>query len=180
LEKLKIALLLGTTRTGANSEIYAQLVRRIGEEREDIDLVYVDPKALNLPGDGANDEDKDPVYSKVTAEADGFFIVTPEYNHSFSGSLKRMLDSEYANYRRKPVVTAGVSSGPFGGVRAIKALLPVVQRLGMVPCFVEVPNPNINSVINEDKTITDDATIEKINKAFDELIWFAGALKSAE
>jgi len=157
LEKLNIALLLGTKRKGANSEAVALLAKQLGEQREDIDLVYVDPKDLNLPDEG--EDTKDHVYSKVTAEADGFFIVTPEYNHSFPGSLK---------------------SGPFGGVRAIKALLPVVQRLGMVPCFVEVPHPKANDLVNEDGSITDQATIDRINAAYDELIWFAKTLKAGQ
>lgn len=176
MTKLNIALLLGTTREGARAEIYAQLVKQIGESRDDIELIYVDPKTLNLPNEG--EDAKDPVYTKVTAEADGFFIVAPEYNHSFPGSLKRMLDSEFDNYKRKPVIIAGVSSGPFGGVRAIKALLPVLQRLGLVPCYVEVPNPHINDKINDDETITDHDTIERINKAYDELVWFASTLKA--
>lgn len=175
---MNIALLLGSVRVGARSEVYAQLVKKVGEEREDIELVYIDPKTLELPNEG--EDGKDPSYTKATAEADGFFIVTPEYNHSFPGSLKRMLDSEFANYKRKPVVTAGVSSGPFGGVRAIKSLLPVLQRLGFVPCYVEVPNPIIDSIINEDETITDQKTIDRINTAFDELLWFAKALKEAK
>lgn len=173
---IKIAVLLGTVREGARAEVVAKLVKEVGDKREDVELIYIDPKQLKLPGEG--EDVKDPAYSKATKEADGFFIVTPEYNHSFPGSLKIMLDSESANYMRKPVVVAGVSSGPFGGVRAIKALEPALQRLGLVLCFGEVPNPNINDIINDDETITDEPTIEKINKAYDELVWFAKTLKA--
>jgi NAD(P)H-dependent FMN reductase len=176
MDKMKIAVILGTTRPGARSEVYAKLVKKVGEGREDIEVMYVDPKELNLPGDGMV---PDPEFTRISAEADGFFIVTPEYNHSFPGSLKRLLDSEYENYRRKPVLTAGVSGGPFGGVRAIKSLLPVLQRIQLVPCFVELPNPNINDLIDENETISDAETIDRINKGFDELVWFAQALKQA-
>lgn len=174
MDKIKIALLLGTARQGARAEVYAQLAKGIGEKLDNVEIMYVDPKTLNLPGEG--EDVKDPEYSRITSEADAFFIVTPEYNHSFPGSLKRMLDSEFSNYKHKPVVIAGISNGQFGGARAIEALITVVHRLGMVPCYTEVPNPNINDLINDDETITDQVTIDRINAAFEELIWYARAL----
>ncbi len=178
MDKINIAVLLGTTRVGARAEVVAKLVKQIGEQRPELEIVYVDPKTLTLPNDG--DDDKDPTYSKVTAEADAFFIVTPEYNHSFPGSLKRVLDSELDNYVKKPVVLAGVSSGQFGGVRAINSLVPVLRNIGMVPIQTYLPHPHINDLINKDETIADEGVIDRINKGYDELIWFAKALKAAK
>ncbi|MBI2051380.1 NAD(P)H-dependent oxidoreductase [Candidatus Roizmanbacteria bacterium] len=114
MEKLFIPVLQGTTRQKRKSIYAAWLVERVGKEFEEVKTVLVDPLDFNFPFDGNDPEGKDPRYSKITKEADGFFIVTPEYNHGYPGSLKRMLDSELENYIHKPVAFAGVSSGPWG------------------------------------------------------------------
>ena len=94
METIKIAILEGTTRTKRESMHVAKLVEQIGQKTEGIEVKLVDPQQFSFPGDGNDPEGKDPKYTEITAWADAFFIVTPEYNHSFPGSLKRMLDSE--------------------------------------------------------------------------------------
>src|SRR5689334_836008 len=98
MEKLFIPVLLGTTRPKRESIKAAKLVASVGKTIEEIEIQLVDPSEYNFPFDGNDPENKDPRYSELTKRADGFFIVTPEYNHSFPGSLKRMLDSELQNY----------------------------------------------------------------------------------
>jgi NAD(P)H-dependent FMN reductase len=120
---------------------------------------------------------KDPKYSGVTARADGFVVVVPEYNHSFSGSLKRMLDSESKNYIHKPVNLVGVSSGQFGGVRAIESLVPVVRELGMTVTFADVMVTNSKDAFDENNQPNDDQFEGRLYTALDELIWFARTLK---
>src|SRR5882724_11633200 len=131
MEKLFIPILLGTVRPKRKSERVAELVYKVGQERTDIRVELVDPADYNFPYDGNDEENKDPRYTKLTAEADGFFIVTPDYNHAFPGTLKRMLDSELKNYIHKPVAFAGVSNGGWGGVRGVESLVPAVREMGL-------------------------------------------------
>src|SRR5665213_2917836 len=126
-KKLKVAVLAGTTRARRESIKAARYVAEFGKRYQEIEIVFVDPADFNFPNDGNDPEGKDPRYSEITAEADAFFVVTPEYNHSFPGSLKRMLDSELDNYIHKPVALAGASSGGWGGVRAVEALVTTVR-----------------------------------------------------
>src|SRR5690606_9661531 len=131
MSKLFIPILQGTTREGRQSINAAELILKVSKEYDEIETILVDPRDFNFPGDGNEPEAKDPRYTDITKRADGFFIVTPEYNHSIPGSLKRMLDSELKNYIHKPVAFAGVSAGPWGGVRAIEALVTTVREMGM-------------------------------------------------
>ena len=71
-------------------------------------------------------------WSAITAAADAFVFVTPEYNRGYPASIKNALDYLYAEWRDKPVafVSYGMTSG---GMRATAQLTEVVVGLGMVP-----------------------------------------------
>lgn len=175
---LNIPVLLGTTRENNGSKRVAKFVAEIANSIEGITSQIVDPAELNLPGDGNDESAKDPVYSKITADADAFIIVTPEYNHSFPGSLKRMLDSELKNYIHKPVGFCGVSSGRFGGTRAIEALVPVTRELGMVPTFGEVFFGNVWTLFDDNGQITEpEKYTEFVTNLLTEVTWMAKSLK---
>jgi len=177
MNKLKVAVIEGTTREKRMSIHAARLIEKIGREYEDLEIIFVDPKDFNFPGDGNDPEGKDPKYTKITAEADAFFIVTPEYNHSFPGSLKRLLDSELKNYKHKPVAFAGVSVGPFGGARAIESLVNAVREMGLIATFTDVHFGGIGKIFDKKGNLQDDAFNDRIKKSFDELIWMAKSLK---
>ena len=177
-QKITIALLVGTVRAKRESIKAAHYVAAYADQLSDVELVFVDPQQLMLVDEG--EDVKDPKYSAITAQADAFIIVTPEYNHSIPSSLKRMIDSEYDNYARKPVALVGVSSGSWGGVRACEALLPVCHRLGLVNIRTETYFPKIKEMFEENGQLKAEFTerYEKNVKAlYDELLWFARTLK---
>ena len=177
MSKLFIPVLAGTTRQQRKSIFAARLVVEVGNTFEDVEVVLVDPKDFNFPGDGNDPEGKDPRYTEITARADGFFIVSPEYNHSFPGSLKRMLDSELQNYIHKPVAFAGASSGPWGGVRAIEQLVGTVREMGLVSTFTDMQFPNVQDLFNDTGELQNEAYREYVKSAWIELIWMTKTLK---
>jgi len=176
---LFILVLAGTTRVQRKSIHAARLVESIGRDIQGIKVQLVDPLDFNFPGDGNDPEGKDPRYSQLTKQADGFFIVSPEYNHSFPGSLKRMLDSELENYVHKPVALAGASSGMWGGVRAVEALVNTVREMGLVVTFSDVYFPKVQDIFDDQGKLLNDYYLKSVRKAYDELIWMAKALKAA-
>lgn len=179
MSKLFIPVLLGTSREGRQSEKVANYVLGKLEQKENVTTELVDPRKSNLPGDGHNEGSNDPAYSKIVKSADGFMIVTPEYNHSFPGSLKRMLDSELVEYKHKPANLVGVSSGPWGGVRAIQALVPVLRKMGIVVTSTDVMVRHSYQAFNEEGRPQDKDLDTAISKAIDELLWYAKLLKQA-
>ncbi len=178
MEKLYIPVLAGTTREQRKSIFAARLVAEIGNTFEEIETEVVDPKDFYFPGDGNDPEGKDPRYTAVTERAQGFFIVSPEYNHSFPGTLKRMLDSELKNYIHKPVAFAGVSSGQWGGVRAIEQLVGTVREMGMVSTFSDMQFPKVNELFNDEGELQNEAVRKYIEKAWVELLWMTKVLKA--
>lgn len=177
MEKLFIPVLLGTTRPKRRSFYAAKLVEEVGQGITDIEVTFVDPNEYHFPFDGNDPENKDPRYTELTKKADAFFIVSPEYNHSFPGTLKRMLDSELSNYIHKPVAFAGVSDGIFGGARMIEALVNTVRELGLVATFSDVYFPEVQNTFDEKGKLLDESYRKRIERAYTELIWMAKALK---
>jgi len=179
MDNITIAVIAGTTREGRLSIQAAQWVAEQGRQRGDADIIFVDPVDFNLPGDGDNVHD--PRYTDITAKADAFYVVTPEYNHSIPGSLKRLIDSESENYHHKPVATAGVSSGPWGGTRVCEALLHVYHTLWMVPIKPELYFPKVQDMFDTSGNLKPafvDQQTGSVQKAYDELLWYARLLKA--
>jgi NAD(P)H-dependent FMN reductase len=181
-QPLTIAVLAGTTRLQRRSIQVAQYIAEFGRHLKDIEIIFVDPVDFVFDGDGNDPEGKDSRYTDITKRADAFFVVTPEYNHSFPGSLKRMLDSELANYNHKPVAFAGVSDGNWGGTRAIESLVPAVRETGLVVMSWDVYFPYVQNIFNTDNTPKEEYAEryeKQLAKLYNELIWFGDLLKTA-
>ncbi|NCU43948.1 NADPH-dependent oxidoreductase [Candidatus Saccharibacteria bacterium] len=177
MSELYIPVLVGTIREQRKSIFAARLVAEVGNTFEGVEAEVVDPKDFNFPGDGNDPEGKDPRYTAITERAQGFFVVVPEYNHSFPGSLKRMLDSELKNYIHKPVAFAGVSSGPWGGVRAIESLVTATREMGLVATFTDMQFPRVQELFNDEGELQNQAYREYVKGAWKELIWMTKVLK---
>jgi NAD(P)H-dependent FMN reductase len=106
---LNIPVILGTTRKGRMSAHAARFIVGQIKGRDGVTTELIDISKLPMPIDDAGEGIKDPLFSEKMAMADGLVIVTPEYNHSFPGLLKHVLDSCLKEYIHKPagIVLAG-------------------------------------------------------------------------
>jgi len=141
---IKIAIIIGSTRPGRNSEAVALWVNEIAQKRSDAAFELVDIKDYDLP---VLDE---PVpasmhqymhpHTKAWSEKinsfDSFIFVTPEYNHAPAGALKNAIDYLYAEWNNK---AAGfVSYGSVGGVRAVEQLRLIMGELQVADVRAQV------------------------------------------
>jgi len=182
-EKITIVVIGGSAREDAESVKAGKWVAEEGHKREDVEVILVNPRDFTLPLDGGPEHGRDARYSEITAKADAFFIVTPEYNNSYPGSIKRLLDSEDENYFHKPIMLAGVSSGQWGGVRACIALQPVCHSLGLMNIPKKLYFPKVQEIFDEQggmKLEYVENYQKNVQAAYDELLWFARALKAAK
>jgi NAD(P)H-dependent FMN reductase len=145
--------------------------------REGVVTELVDIARFPMPVGDAGEGIKDPAFAEKMAAADALVIVTPEYNHSFPGLLKHVLDSCLKEYIHKAAGIVGVSAGPFGGVRAIQDFLPVVRELGLVNIFWDVNFGNVSKVFDESGKLLDEAFIQRADKFLNELVWMAKTLR---
>jgi NAD(P)H-dependent FMN reductase len=152
--------------------LHSEIAKRPGVQTELIDIA-----SLPLPIDNAGEAIKDPAFSSHMEQADALVVVSPEYNHGYSGLLKHILDSCLKEYIHKAVGIAGVSAGPFGGSRGIQDLLPVMRELGLVTIFWDVNFTNVSHLFDPAGTLLDQTFLPRIDKFLKELIWMAKTLR---
>lgn len=81
--------------------------------------------------------------------SDAFIIVSPEYNASYSGSLKNSMDYFFTEYAGKPFGIISVSSGILGGVNALKNLQQYVIKLGGIVCPQFLLTPKVQTLFSD-------------------------------
>lgn len=144
---MRIGLLLGTTRKGRQSEkVYIAMKNLLMQK--DVELVLLDLAELQLPIFTGEDHAHPGVKTLLDAykSCDGFFIVTPEYNHGMPGVLKMALDfAQEKELLLKPLAVVGVSSGPYGGVRCIKQLESSWLGVGGVCANLFLATPHVEA-----------------------------------
>jgi NAD(P)H-dependent FMN reductase len=185
MPELYLPILLGTIRRGNRTGDVARFVLSRGRRFPEVETRIVDPATLpfaNLVEREWEMAERPPEIAGFVdemARADGFLIVTPEYNYGIPGTLKNLLDLVYDEWNRKPFGLLGVGAIA-GGQRAVDQLRVIVAGLGAVSVPRPVAIPRVASSFGPDGP-TDD--IERVNTTIDglwrDLIWYARALKVA-
>ena len=110
-------------------------------------------------------------------EADGYVVVTPEYNHGYPAALKQAIDLPHRQWRAKPV--AFVSYGGIsGGLRAVEQLRQVFAGLRAVTMYDTVSIANVWDAFDADGDPVDAEPLLVAAKLMvDELVWWAQVLR---
>ena len=109
--------------------------------------------------------------------ADGFAIVSGEYNQSIPPALSNTLDYFLEEGFWRPSAIETYSGGRFGGVRAAVQLRTMLGELGMpsIPTYMSVPR--IESAFSDDGEQTDSEFTKRNDDFFREFIWYMEALR---
>jgi NAD(P)H-dependent FMN reductase len=185
-----IQVIIGTTRQGRFSERpVAWLADRLGR-RDDLTLEFVDLRDHPLP---LFDQSIAPARSlrdypnaqvahlgHTLERADGYVIVTGEYNHGYPASLKNALDHVFPELNRKPVTF--VAYGNVGGARAIEQLRQVAVEFEMAPLRHAVhilPDLMLPAMKADPFSVEVFAPLDqRLGMAIDHLLWWSTTLAS--
>lgn len=166
---MKIAAIPGSLRRGSFNRMALKYIAQ-GAEEAGAEVETLDLKEYSFPiFDGDIEAEGLPekvveFKNKIDA-ADGLIIVTPEYNHSIPGGLKNAIDwaSRKGNpFKDKFVAIAGASTSSWGTTRSQVAILPVLRTLGMILLPNQLYIPKAETIFNEDGTIKDEGTKERL------------------
>src|ERR1700758_1091107 len=163
-QSLFIPVILGTARMGRMSLHAARLVTGELGKCAGVETDLIDIAKLPLPTNDAGEAIKQADFSAKISKADALVVVSPEYNHGYSGLLKHVLDSCLKEYIHKAVGIAGVSAGAFGGARGIQNMLPVLRELGLVAIFWDVNFSSVHSAFDASGGLLDQAYLRRIDK----------------
>ncbi len=186
-----IQAVVGTTRPDRFSERpVAWLVDRL-ERRADIELEVIDLRDHPLrlfeeklpPARSLRNYSNENVarLGRLVDRADGYIIVTGEYNHGYPAALKNALDYLFPEFNRKPVAFVGY--GNVGGARAIEQLRQVVVELEMAPLrhAVHILPQVMIEAMSADKFSPEllASLDERLDLLIRDLVWWASALRAA-
>jgi len=180
MDMLFIPVILGTVRQGRMSEPVAKFIFDQVQQQSGIESTLVDIRELPIPLNDAGPEAQIPALTEIIQRADAFIIVVPEYNHTYPGLLKHVLDLNYKEYLHKAVGVCGVSAGAFGGVRAVEALLPTFKAYGMAPTVADLNFSNVNALVDEAGNLNAEAQStykRRFERFIAELLWLTKTLK---
>ncbi len=183
---LKFLVLYGSVRSERQGIKYARfLVTQLVARGHTVDLV--DPLHSRLPlldrmykeyPPGAAPSPM-PELAALIRAADGFMIVSGEYNHGIPPALKNLLDHFLEEWFWRPSAIACYSAGAFGGVRAAMQLRATLAELGMPSIPSIQPMPKVQDQFDDDGTPRDPAHVRRVARFLDEFEWYATALKQA-
>lgn len=180
--KPRILVILGSTREGRIGEKVARWLMRKLENRTEADFELVDLLEYRLPiYEGPSGDAPSPLvrrWADTVDAADGYIVVTAEYNHGYPAPLKSALDHAYAEWRRKPVAFVSYG-GHAAGYRAVEQLRQVAVELQMVPIREQVGIQSPWAAFDEDGELTRPGAEDAVRQMVDDLLWWARALKHA-
>jgi NAD(P)H-dependent FMN reductase len=150
-----IPVILGTAREGRQSEKVARLVlEQVQAAGHKTELIDVRDYRIAATDNSEEIPEAKKLEGKIIP-ADSLIIIMPEYNHTYPGELKMMLDLIYKQYAGKLVGIIGVSVGPLGGARGVQALRLTCIGLGMYPLLEAVYFPLVQDLFDERGKIKD-------------------------
>ncbi|AWL10715.1 Azobenzene reductase [Saliniradius amylolyticus] len=192
---MKLLLFLGTVRDSSPPRP-SRLGERVAKacldwfqhQAPEIDVTLVD--ALDYPAGpvfkphfayprSRVPEDLDTLAIQIEA-ADGYIMVSPEYNHTMSPALTHLLNhfgSSLFSYKPSAIVT--YSAGQWGGMRAAVGMRTFLSELGCLPVSAMVHIPEAQKVFTDSGQVQvgaeQDRWADYIGRSFKQLLWWAQA-----
>ena len=176
----RVAVLSSSVRTDRMCPSIADWVITALNDVDGVEVDLIDLVEITLPDDSQlypGGGPKTEVADQIEA-AEAFVFVTPEYNHSYPASLKRLIDWHYSQWMLKPATI--VAYGVRGGYAAIEHLRGVLAELSIVTTRRAVGLSAPWEVLDEAECYTPSEDVTHgLTGALAELNWWVGVLTDA-
>lgn len=163
-------IISGTSRLNSHtlkiSELYKELLEQKG--------IHANLFSLHEFPVGLRTDAYTLVEKAVLIPAGKLIIISPEYNGSYPGALKSMIDiSDIRNvWNKKKILLTGISSGRAGNLRGMDHLTGSLHYLKAFVHPNKLPISIIERLTDENGRITDLDTLLAIDQQLDEFISF--------
>ncbi len=181
--KLKIAVIIGSTRIGRFADHPAKWIAGLAASRAEFEVEVLDllDYPMSFLGQASATEaqtETAELWKKKLREFDGYIFTVAEYNHAPTAVLKNAID--LGDFIHKPVAFVGY--GGVGGARAVEhlRLIFVEMSAASVKTGVHISFPEYLSILKDGKSLNDYAhLVEAAKNQLDQLAWWGRALKAA-
>ena len=175
---MRIEIISGSARTESLSHRVALHLEKWLIENTEHDVGLIDLREAQLPPVQSvfSSIEKTPIefrpLAKKMFEADAFILVTPEYNGSYSPSMKNLLD-HFPKQHHKPFGIVTASPGAMGGIRAaLQVQLLVPALFGIASPYMLVV-PAVHEKFNAEGELTDASFQSNVHNFVTEFLWLA-------
>jgi len=170
--RARVAVIVGSTREGRAGEAVARWVAGVAGRRGDLCVELVDLAGFDFPA--RYPEVATAEMNRFTAaveRADGFVVVTPEYNRGIPASLKQAIDFAYDEWHAKPagIVAYGCRSRGFHAVAALRVVFTELH--------VHTVRDEVTMDLMEDEP--GPAQEPAATRMLDQVVWWSEALRAA-
>jgi NAD(P)H-dependent FMN reductase len=165
-----ITIVSGTNRPGSNTSKIAKAYFQI------LNDLQVDCKFLSLETNTVHTRNADfeHVEKEFLIPAQKFIFVFPEYNGSFPGILKLMIDNSDVSkcFHNKKALLTGVATGRAGNLRGMEHLTGSLMHMKMTVHPNRLPISMVDKLNYVDGVLSDENTIEAIKSQIQAFLTF--------
>lgn len=184
---MKIAIVSGSTRINRQSHKVSLHLLRVLQQYAVHEVILVDlaeykfpvfeevlPKHPNPPA-GLD------TFAEVIKSSDAFLFVSPEYNGSYSASLKNALEYLKENeFSKKVIGVVSVSAGMMGGIRGALQMQQLVLALFGYAMPQMLLVPQVQHKFDENGDLKDDTYQPKVQSFLKDFLWLAEAIDAKQ
>jgi chromate reductase len=172
-----ITIIAATNRPNSNTlkvaKYYQQQLKIRGIESNLLSLEHLPADVLNTDMYGKRSEAFKKIQDLIT-DTDKFLFVMPEYNGSYPGVLKVVIDACTFpdSFYDKKAALVGISSGKYGNIRGVDHFTGVCHyvHLNVLPLRLHIPD--IKTELDVNGNLVKEDTLKFVNEQIDKFIHF--------
>jgi chromate reductase, NAD(P)H dehydrogenase (quinone) len=168
-------IVAGTNRKGSNTlkvaQQYQQLLAAKGLETTLLSLENIDLQHRDAAFEALEQQ--------ILIPTQTFLFIVPEYNGSFPGALKMLIDTGKSHmiWWHKRALITGVSTGRAGNLRGMEHLAGVLNYLKITVYPGMLPISVVDKLMDTNGKITDAGTLQAIDAQLEGFLKWEGVAK---
>jgi len=172
-----ITIIAATNRPNSNTlkvaKYYQQQLKQKGVESNLFSLEHLPVDVLNTDMFGKRSTAFQKIQDLIS-NTDKFLFVMPEYNGSYPGVLKVLIDACNFpdSFYDKKTALVGLSSGKYGNIRGVDHFTGVCHYIHLHILPLRIHIPNIKTELDPDGNLIKEDTVKFTNEQIEKFIKF--------
>ena len=172
-----ITIISSTNRPGSSTlkvaQYYQNKLQEKGAEAGVLSLAQLPANLIQTDLYGNRSKEFEPIQDIIT-KTDKFIFIIPEYNGSYPGVLKVMIDACAfpESFYEKKAVLVGVSAGKYGNIRGVDHFTGVCHYLNLHVMPLKLHIANIKQELDENGRLFKEDTLKFTDEQIDKFILF--------